>query len=646
MASETYLKAQKSARTAYRKAVSDGEYPYLPALDDMIDQRQVQTEESLGLVNIPLDQIVGTKTAGRKSAFAGNFMPLMPDNSEFAFKWDSVMKYHLDQGIADPIIAYEFMNRFYVLEGNKRVSVLKYVQADSIEGTVTRLIPYPEDTADSRIYFEFLDFYKDSQVNYIWFSKQGSFEKLTEALGKKRGEKWTDEEKADFRSLYNRFSQIFAAKRGDTLPVTPADGLLFYLSLYPYETVKEKTQAEISADVDKIWAEFSLLSDEHPVDSTVVLKPEDTGEKGIFSRFFAHIGAKQLKVAFLHNKPTELSSWTYSHELGRLALNDRFGDKIRTEAHFLKDEDGDISELLEQTIAAGNHLIFTTSTRFLAASLKASIEHPEVKILNCSVGQPHPAMRTYYGRLYEAKFLGGMIAGAMTANDRIAYQAPQPDYGAVADINAFTLGARMTNPRAKVYLHWASQKDAEPLHELLSREDIRVISDNDTITPASKERMYGLYMTGNGLLVRLATPLWNWGRFYERIIGDFLQGSWEAGKETKEKDAVNYWWGISGGIIDLVMSDDLPKGIAELTAIIKGQMQEDYFKPFRGTFRTQDGRLIGQKDAVLTPQEIITMDYLAEGVIGSIPSMEQLTDEARELIRMERGITPDATTVG
>ena len=137
-------------------------------------------------------------------------------------------------------------------------------------------------------------------------------------------------------------------------------------------------------------------------------------------------------------------------------------------------------------IRSGYHLIFTTSTRFLAASLKASIEHPEVKILNCSVGQPYRTLRTYFGRLYEAKFLCGMIAGAMTPNGKIAYQAPLPNYGSIADINAFTLGAQMTHPRAKVYLHWMSQTDTESFQELLDREKISVISDSDMITPASE----------------------------------------------------------------------------------------------------------------------------------------------------------------
>ncbi len=644
MASEDYIKAQKSAKAAYRKAVSQGEYPYLPALDEILDSHNVRTEEPLGLVSIPLDQIVGTKTAGRQAAFASNFMPLMPENSEFARKWSSVVSYHLDQGVGDPIVAYEYMNRFYVLEGNKRVSVLKYFHADSIEGMVTRMVPYPQDSVENRIYYEFMDFYKDSQVNYLFFSRKGSFQRLTEALGKKAGEKWTDDDKMNFRSLYNRFAEIFTAKGGEALGITAGDALLFYLSLYPYEEVLEKSTGQMKEDVEKIWQDLPATG-QVKTNEAMVFKPSQESGGSIFTRFFGLHKVGQLKVAFIHDRPAEVSSWAYMHELGRMQLDQVFGDKIHTDAYFLKESSSDILELIESVIASGYHVIFTTSTRFLAASLKASIEHPEVKILNCSVGQPYRTLRTYFGRLFEAKFLCGMIAGAMTPNDKIGYQAPLPNYGSIADINAFALGAQMTNPRSKVYLHWYSQTDTESFQDLIRRENIRVVSDSDMITPASKDRSYGLYMTGNGLMQRLATPIWNWGRFYERIIRDFLQGNWDSDREVKEKPAINYWWGISSGIIDLIMSDELPRGIETLTNIVKGQMYVDYFNPFWGQFHTQDGSVVGRKDGSLTPEEIITMDYLADSVIGSIPKTWELTADAREKVEQQGRITPAMTTV-
>ncbi len=644
MASEDYTKAWKLARSAYRESVSRGEYPYLPALDEILQQVNVKTEQPLGLVTIQLDQIVGTKTAGRQNSFATNFMPLMPEKSEFARKWDNVLSYHMDQGIGDPIVAYEFMNRFYVLEGNKRVSVLKYMHADSIEGSVTRIIPYPEDTLENRIYYEFLDFYKESQINYIWFSQSGSFRKLSEALGKEPGEKWTDEDLENFKSLYTHFSALFEAKGGGELKATPGDALLFYISLYPYEDILQKTPAEMKADIDRIWEEVTLIGHD-TTDKAVVLQPPQEQGGSIFSRFFSQTSSRQLKVAFIHDQKMDQSSWTYGHELGRMALDQVFGSRISTEAFFLQDETTDLQELLNEVIAAGNHLIFTTSQKFLAASLKAAIEHPQARILNCSVGQPYSAIRTYYGRLYEAKFLSGMIAGAMSENDKIAYIARYPIFGAAANINAFALGARMTNPRAQVYLYWNSLKDREPLQDLISREEISVISDNDMIRPASEERLFGLYMTRGGNLLKLAAPIWNWGRFYERIIRDFLQGNWDRSKDIKSKPAVNYWWGIGSGILDLISSQNLPHGIETLTQVMKQKISTEEYHPFAGEITIQGGLTKGEKGKVLTPEEIITQDYLVRSVIGFLPAADQLEPDVEELVRMQANLTPAATKI-
>ena len=207
---QAYGQALKLGEKAYRSAVSRGEYPYLPALDEILTCVDVQTEEKLGLVDIPLEQIVGTKTSGRKNAFAGNFMPLMKLKTEFADKWISLYKYQTEEGNTDPIVAYEFMNKFYVLEGNKRVSVFKYLDASSIEGEVIRVIPKKSDSPENKIYYEFLQFYKCTKINYIWFTKEGSFVELAKAVGKEPDEVWTKDEKTEFSSAYTRFQKRFS----------------------------------------------------------------------------------------------------------------------------------------------------------------------------------------------------------------------------------------------------------------------------------------------------------------------------------------------------------------------------------------------------------------------------------------------------
>ena len=115
MSISEYIKARKKAQKTYRSQLLKGTYPYLQALDDLVSFSEIASEVELGLVEIPLDSIVGTRTAGRKQAFASNFMPLLEENSEFARKCTALYNAHMEEGIRDPITAVEFMNRFYVV---------------------------------------------------------------------------------------------------------------------------------------------------------------------------------------------------------------------------------------------------------------------------------------------------------------------------------------------------------------------------------------------------------------------------------------------------------------------------------------------------------------------------------------------------
>ena len=141
MYNENYAKAYKLGRREYNQRRNRRENPFLPVLDEVVPGALALPARPLHLVSIPLERIVGTATRGRTSAFAANFMPLLEDDSEFAGKWESLYNSVIDQGVNSPIKAYEYMNQFYVIEGNKRVSVMKFLDAVAIEGEVIRLRP-------------------------------------------------------------------------------------------------------------------------------------------------------------------------------------------------------------------------------------------------------------------------------------------------------------------------------------------------------------------------------------------------------------------------------------------------------------------------------------------------------------------------
>ena len=124
-AAAKYQEVLKIARKTYRDRVLHGQYPYPQVLDEILDDSMSAGQIDMGLLEIPANHVIGTKTQGRRDAFSADFMPLLPLDTEFASKWITLCAAHLsDEGIREPIRCFEYLGRFYVQEGNKRVSVL------------------------------------------------------------------------------------------------------------------------------------------------------------------------------------------------------------------------------------------------------------------------------------------------------------------------------------------------------------------------------------------------------------------------------------------------------------------------------------------------------------------------------------------
>ena len=267
MYAEEYRKARQMALKEAKLCQSRGGSPCLPVLDEILAEEETCGEVDLGLVDIPVELIVGTRTAGRSQASSRSFLPLMEEDSEFAHKWMSLCGAHLNEGITDPVKVYEYMHTFYVAEGNKRVSVLRYFGAVNIPAEVTRILPLKNDSKASRIYYEYVDFYRLSGVNYLWFSMPGRFPRLQEAVGKAPDEAWTKEERQVFFSVYTGFSALYGDKSAHELAgrMTVGDALLLYLDTFGYDTVKGYSQTEMKEGFLQLRQAFSVKKGLNPL---------------------------------------------------------------------------------------------------------------------------------------------------------------------------------------------------------------------------------------------------------------------------------------------------------------------------------------------------------------------------------------------
>ena len=488
---EDYKNALKSGQRAYRACVARGQSPYLAVLDDILVNVNIVSQEPLGLVEIPAESIVGTKTSGRHTAFAPNFMPLLEADTEFAAKWSNLCEAHLEEGIHTPIIAFEFMNRFYVQEGNKRVSVLKYYGAVKIAGTVTRLIPARNDSLENRIYYEFLDFYKLSQINYVHFSRTGGYAKLQTLVCKASGESWTEDDRLNFSAFYTVFRQQFIALGGHDLKLTTGDGLLVYLSVYRYADACEATPAQVKENLEKLWTEVKVLTEPQAVELS--LEPAPSAGEPLLSKLNIFSSKpSELKVAFLHENNAENSAWVRNHNKGRDALEQAFPDRLTTTTLENVNPEVDAEQALEELAHDSVDVVFTTSARMHTACLKVAAQHPKIRILNCSLNAPHPLVRTYSPRAYEVTYLLGLLAGALTHTDRVGYVAPHPVYGVPAALNAFAQGLKTVRPQARVVLRWSCLPDpAKPL-DFSDCPDVDIFYARSQKEPEGFYRDYGL----------------------------------------------------------------------------------------------------------------------------------------------------------
>ena len=629
MSEVEYIEALKLGKKEQRNCMTHGRFPYLPVLDEILTEQDIQSEVPLGLVNIPLDYVVGTATKGRTNAFAANFMPLLETKTEFANKWSALADAQINEGIRDPIICYEFLNRYYVVEGNKRVSVLKYFKADSILANVIRKVPKLTDDYEIKLYYELMKFHEISGINTLEFTRLGKAERLLEYMGKT--EKWDEITKEVFRSVVFRFSKAFNARGGNKLPITVGDALVAFMNVFGYENMPEMTVEDYNRNIAKCWNEFVVLSEKNRVD--LVMNPDDTQvKKSILSYILPSSSSKKFTVAFLYPKTANASDWTYAHDLGRSYLEDSFPEQIRTICVDNVTEEN-VEEVLHKVIEDGAKIIFEIAPQLMKNSLKVAVEHPEVSILNCSLDAPHKYICTYYARMYEAKFLSGMVAGAMAENDKIAYVADYPIYGMIANINAFALGAMCVNPRAKVYLAWSTKKDYD-LDTFLTENDIHYVSNQDMITPQNASRQFGLYRYENGAATNLVMPLWNWGVFYEKMIQSILSGVYKS-KEHEESKALNYWWGMSAGVIDIICSKHVPMGVRRLLDHMKHDVAGGFVVPFYGEIYSQDKILHNKAEVEMKPEDIMRMDYLVENVIGDIPALDEFVEGAKPVVELK-----------
>lgn len=637
IAAEDYSKARKLGLKEQQKALNEGNSPYLPVLDDIIPSRILLKEEKVGTREIPLQQVIGTVTAGRQEAFARNFMPLLAADTEFGSKWISLMDYQQSEGIQDAVLVTEYLGKFYVLEGNKRVSVMKYLEMPTILANVTRVHPAPSEDKEVVVYYEFLKFFKSTGIYDIIFSEPGSYTKFAEAIGKSFDTPMDEDSVKDLKSAFLRFTMGYKNIESKTKKLTSADAFLVYLEMFKYDSLLYATPDEIKKNLNKIWPEIEIADNGNQIAISEEPQLQKKNVISLIDNIFSKVVYNEqhpLNVLFIHSGDAKVSRWVNGHEKGRLELEERFPGVVKTLSCDLKDTEEEFEEAVDAAVDDGAELIITTSPIQMEFALRSATKHPQVKFLNCSIHISHGAVRTYYGRMHEAKFLLGALAATLAKDHRIGYVSTYPICGNIASINAFAIGAAMVDPEAKIYLTWSCLKD-EFWRVYIKQNDLKIVSGPDLISPTKADNAYGLYKIENdGRVTNIAFPEWKWGKFYELIVQTILNDAWDAEADETKGKAINYWWGMTSGVVDIKFIDEnISYSTKKLLAAMRKVITADLCSPFDGEIRSQNGIIKEEGSPRLSNEEIINMNWLADNVVGSIPCFHELTEQAQKTVK-------------
>ena len=625
-ASEQYAKALKAGQKYYKSALAAGQDPYPAVLDRVESAYEIAGRAELGLISIPTELIVGTRSAGRTAALAGNFMPLLDPDTEFGTKWIRLCDAHVEEGIRDPIQCYEFLGKFYVEEGNKRVSVLRSFDAPTVAANVIRVLPVRSGAAEVVVYYEFLQFYKRSGLYGVVFEKPGDYARLQAALGMEPDHDWTEAERRSFRSGYARFREAYAKMK--VQPASPAEALLVWLQVFRFADIKEMPMSDLVDRIAALWTDMKTKGEDgEPIEVKQEIPAKD---KSLVAKLLVAVQTDHLKVAFIYGFDPKTSAWTRAHDLGREHLEQALGDKILVGTYLAKERD--YFSAMEGAVEDGARVIFATTPPMIDACRKLATLHKNVHVFNCSLSQPYTGVRMYHSRIYECKFITGAIAGAMAERDRVGFVSGYPIFGELASVNAFALGVRMTNPRARVKLLWSCTR-RDSIDEFI-REGISVISNRDATSPdhAHWALEWGTYaLRADGSMLPLAVPCWNWGALYEKLVRSILKGDLEEGPAARP---INYWFGMDSGVVDVQFSDSLPDGVRSLADLLKNSLISGALDPFRTRIVDQSGTVRCTGETGLTPEELLRMDWLCENVDGGIPSFDEILPGSREMVRL------------
>lgn len=322
-----------------------------------------------------------------------------------------------------------------------------------------------------------------------------------------------------------------------------------------------------------------------------------------------------LKVGFIYIGSINDEGYTTSQNLGRVALESK---GIRTMYMENVAENEECEKALEYLISNGCNVIYATSYGYKDYVIKAAQKYPKIYFSHCSSNITEPNLSSYFGKMYEARYLSGIAAGLKTKTNKIGYVAAFPIPEVIRGINSFTLGVQSVNPEATIHVIWTHSWDNPPAERNAALQVIEASCDviaqhQDSTAAQMAAQEKGVFCIGYNTatpnaapLAYLTAPVFHWATYITNNVERILKGNWEARF---------YWGGLKDKMVDLdkLTSRNDPNA-AILIDKARTQIEEGKLAIFHGPLYDTGKNLVIPKDRSMSDEEIWNMDWFVNGV--------------------------------
>ena len=322
------------------------------------------------------------------------------------------------------------------------------------------------------------------------------------------------------------------------------------------------------------------------------------------------IAKENIKVGVLHiSDPAEGSGYSYTHDIGIQGMQENLGLSDSQIVRKLNIDDGDakaVEKAIQECVDEGCNVIFTTSWGYMKPTADMAEKYPDVYFSHGTGYMSNGKnFNNYFGRIYQARYLSGIVAGMNTKTNKIGYVAAQDSTNSevTGGIDAFALGVYSVNPDAVIHVKvtnsWYDPAAEKAATEKLLAMGCDVMSQHcDTPYPQTLAQEKGVYGIGYNSDMSKETPksclcsvIWNWSAYYTSAVKSIIDGTW---------DGSNYYGGMSEGLVEITdLADFCVKGTQEKVDDASLLILSGKFNVFDGVMQTNDGKTVGEAGKTL-----------------------------------------------